>query len=340
MEKNKKLELLKKMMGESGALEGQVIPSDREFEDALVEALEGKSPKKPDIEVPVKKAKEMPEMLRRIKEVPSHQDFNSKQPKASTLSEVADTIKAKGGSVVKTVNSPEDLEAARNSIKMALEKQAAEAKPGKVTEAALAAYKKAQDLLPDGKFAKLIGKLGKRTLKAVPVIGTGIGISDAVKAASEGDYKKAGMEALSAIDPTPLTDIYMAGQDIAEGMKEQPPKRNLKALQAAGLMADAPMNQAKMKSRQADPSLVKAGLVQEMPMNMAEKMKKAKATQGDPSLREDATPMIEELGGEPDMKPDRARGLAGEQESPDLEKMDNVLNYQDYLNQRKKMFGY
>ena len=335
MDKNKKLELLKKMMGEGGALEGQVIPSDKEFDDALIEALEGKSPSKPDIEVPVKKVKEMPEMLRRIKAVPSHQDFNAPKRRAESLDEVADTIRAKGGSVVKTVNTPEDLEAARNSVKAALEKQAAEAKPSKITEAAQAAYKKAQDLIPEGKFAKLVGKLGKRGLKAIPVVGTGLGLMDAAQAASEGDYKKAGMEALSAIDPTPLTDIYMAGQDIADSM-ESAPKRNEKALQAAGLMADAPMNPSKMKTRKANPALVKAGLAQEMPMNLDSKMKKRM----DPTLQEDVTPMIEELGGEPDMKPARARGLAGEQESPDLEKMDNVLNYKDYLEQRKKLFGY
>jgi hypothetical protein len=357
MDNNKKLELLKKMMGEGGALQGQVLPNESILDQALEEQLDparpsnmsdvdwkkakdiakGNYPK--DVEAPVKKVKRENEMLRRIKEAPSHQDFNSKQPKASSLSDVTKAIKAKGGSVVKTVNSAQDLEAARDSVKMALEKQASEAKPGRVSEMANEAYKKAKDLLPEGKFAKLVGKLGKRGLKAVPIVGTGLGLMDAAKAASEGDYKKAGMEALSAIDPTPLTDIYMAGQDIADSMEQEPKPRNLKALQAAGLMAESPRNQVKMRTVQADPSLIKAGLSQEMARDLDTKMK-MKANQADPSLQEDVTPMIKELGGEPDMKPGRARGLAGEQESPDLEKMDNVLNYKDYLDQRKKLFGY
>jgi hypothetical protein len=348
MDENK-LKMLRKLMSE-----GQVLSSD----DQLGSFLEQIEPSRPsnmsdadwqkakdiakgnypkDVEVPVKKVKEMPESLRRIKAAPSHQDFNSPKSTADELGSVVEKIKQKGGSVVKTVNTPEDLEAARNQVKVALEKQAAEKKPGKITEAVDAAYKKAADLLPEGKFAKLVGKLGKRGLKAIPIVGTGIGLADAARAAAEGDYKTAGLEALSAMDPTPLTDMALAAKDIAESQGDDSKARKMQALKAAGLMADAPMNPSKRKMMQADPSLVKAGVVQEMPANPAQRLK---MKQADPSLKDEVAPMVDELGGEPDMKPLRARDLAGEQDSPDMEKMDNVLNYKDYLEQRKKLFGY
>lgn len=155
-------------------------------------------------------------------------------------------------------------------------------------------------------------KLGRRGLKAIPILGTGLGIVDAAKAASEGNYKKAGLEALSAIDPTPITDIYMAGQEVLDAMEDQkePPRpNNLKALQAAGLMADQPTSSSNRKMIKADPSLIKAGLAQEMPIN-----KKPQT--------------------------DSLRNLVGEVESPDLEEMDGALNYEDYLKKKKRQLGY
>jgi hypothetical protein len=180
-------------------------------------------------------------------------------------------------------NYPKDIEAA-------FEKKAMKAEPGKITKAANEAYKKVEDLLPKERAAKLAAKLGKRGLKSIPIVGTGIGLADAARAASEGDYKTAGLEVLSALDPTSLTDVALAAKDIADS--------------------------------QADDSKVR------------------KIKQANPSLRDEVSPMVDELGGEPDMKPSRARELVGEQDSPDLEKMDNILNYKDYLNQRKKLFGY
>lgn len=166
---------------------------------------------------------------------------------------------------------------------------------------ALPAYKKqipamlekAKELIKNIKDSGVAKVVGKRGLKAIPVVGTALGIADAAKAASEGDYKKAGMEALSAIDPTPLTDIYMAGQEVVDAMEDQeePPRpKNFKALQA-------------------DPSLIKAGVMQEMPI------KKNPQT----------TPL---------------KKLVGEVESPDIEEMDNVLNYEQYLKKKKRQLGY
>jgi hypothetical protein len=156
------------------------------------------------------------------------------------------------------------------------------------------AYKKQIPQMMD-KAKELLSKLsksglGRRGLKAIPILGTGLGIVDAAKAASEGNYKKAGLEALSAIDPTPLTDIYMAGQEVADALKNQedsPRLKNSKALQAVGLMSDQP------------------NAMQEMPNNK-----------------------------------NSSRKLVGEVESPDIEEMDNVQNYEEYLKKRKRQLGY
>lgn len=254
------------------------LPGDDKFSDILAEYME-----KPDL----------PEVLPKLedKSKPSNMD-------------PADWKKAKD---IAAGNYPKDID-------VPFEKKVMKAEPGKITKMANEAYKKAADLLPRERMAKLAAKLGKRGLKAIPVLGTGLGLMDAAEAASEGNYKKAGMEALSAIDPTPLTDIYMAGQEVVDAMEDQeesPRPRNLKALQAAGLMADQPMAPSKRKMMQANPSLIKAGVMQEMPKN---RMKK------------------------PQAKP--LRKLAGEVESPDIEEMDNVQNYEEYLKKKKRQLGY
>ena len=145
--------------------------------------------------------------------------------------------------------------------------------------------------LPKDKLYNKLGKLlsiseavGSRGLKSVPVLGLGLGLASAAKAAQEGDYKKAGLEALSAIDPTPLTDLYLASQEIGDLIREK-----------------------------KDPQK---------------------------ELQEIVKPMIKEVGGEPDMKPKKALKLSGEKEDEDIEDMTNIINYEDYLNKRKKQFGY
>jgi hypothetical protein len=58
------------------------------------------------------------------------------------------------------------------------------------------------------------------------------------------------------------------------------------------------------------------------------------------STQEAVEPMIKAVGGEPDMKPKKAISLTGEQESPDMEEMDKVVNYEDYLKKKKRQLGY
>lgn len=56
--------------------------------------------------------------------------------------------------------------------------------------------------------------------------------------------------------------------------------------------------------------------------------------------QEAAEPMIKAVGGEPDMKPEKALKLSGEVSSPDIEEMDKVVNYEDYLKKKKRQLGY
>ena len=49
------------------------------------------------------------------------------------------------------------------------------------------------------------------------------------------------------------------------------------------------------------------------------------------NTQEATEPMIKAVGGEPDMKPEKALKLTGEVKSPDIEEMDGVVNYEDFL---------
>jgi cytochrome c556 len=57
-------------------------------------------------------------------------------------------------------------------------------------------------------------------------------------------------------------------------------------------------------------------------------------------LKDTVSPMIKEVGGEEDMRPSRAEKMLGEKEDEDIEDMSNIVNYEDYLKRRKKLFGY
>jgi len=185
--------------------------------------------------------------------------------------------------------SPENVKEVIKEQK-SLEKSFLEDEAKKAKELSLKPKMKSEPLPKDklyNKLGKLIGiseAVGSRGLKAVPVLGLGLGLASAAKAAQEGDYKKAGLEALSAIDPTPLTDLYLASQEIGDLIREK-----------------------------KDPQK---------------------------ELQEIVKPMIKEVGGEPDMKPEKALKLSGEKEDEDIEDMTNIVNYEDYLNKKKKQLGY
>lgn len=50
--------------------------------------------------------------------------------------------------------------------------------------------------------------------------------------------------------------------------------------------------------------------------------------------------VVKTTGGEPDIRPSKAESMIGEKESKDIEDMSNILDYEDYLKQRKRKFGY
>lgn len=52
--------------------------------------------------------------------------------------------------------------------------------------------------------------------------------------------------------------------------------------------------------------------------------------------QEIATPMIKIVGGEPDVRPSKALEMLGEQESPDIEEMEDVVDYEDYIKKKKR----
>jgi hypothetical protein len=71
-----------------------------------------------------------------------------------------------------------------------------------------------------GKFKRILGALGKRGAKAVPYVGTGLGLLAAKEALAKGDKVGAALETASAVDPTPLSDIALAGKDVYDILSE------------------------------------------------------------------------------------------------------------------------
>jgi hypothetical protein len=57
-------------------------------------------------------------------------------------------------------------------------------------------------------------------------------------------------------------------------------------------------------------------------------------------MEKEVEKVVEATGGEPDIRPSKADKLTGEKESPDIEDMTKIINYEDYLNQRKRKLGY
>lgn len=72
-----------------------------------------------------------------------------------------------------------------------------------------------------GKFKRILGALGKRAAKAIPIIGAGLGAASSAEALERGDKVGAALEAASAVDPTPLSDIALAGKDVYEILSEK-----------------------------------------------------------------------------------------------------------------------
>jgi len=330
-------------------LEGQVIPSDKEFDDALIDYLENKS-KKQTIEIPSMKNKKFEDVLKEIENMGDNLPSApiEKMEPTKILESTEDFMKNK--EIVKKVKDLENVpweelsDVEKDRVKLNNLMRSARAYKSLADQGLSSYRKKIPEMLQAAKeLAKKFGgsdaakvlsfKLGKRGLKAIPVLGTGLGLPDSAKAASKGKYKTAAMETLSAIDPTPITDIVLAAKDISEEMPDEPPKRpkNYKALQAMGLAADMPMNASKIKTIKTNPAMAKQGLIAEPPS--IEKLQKQQLDQ----LKE--RELIEKLK-QKEENSQLLRNVAGEQDSPDIEEMDNALNYEDYLRKKKRQLGY
>lgn len=50
--------------------------------------------------------------------------------------------------------------------------------------------------------------------------------------------------------------------------------------------------------------------------------------------------VVKTTGGEPDIRSSKVKSMLGEKESADIPDMSNILDYEDYLKQKKRKFGY
>lgn len=57
-------------------------------------------------------------------------------------------------------------------------------------------------------------------------------------------------------------------------------------------------------------------------------------------MEKEVEKVVNITGGKPDIRPSKAEKMLGEKESKDIEDMSNILDYEDYLKQRKRKFGY
>jgi hypothetical protein len=130
------------------------------------------------------------------------------------------------------------------------------------------------------RFTKILKALGSRVSKAIPFLGAGVGALSAKEALAKGDKLGAALETASMLDPTPISDVILAGKDIYDIVTEKD------------------------------------------------------------EVKKTIEPVIKVVGGDPDMKPSKASKLTGEKSSPDLEEMDNSVNYEDYLKKKKRQLGY
>lgn len=91
----------------------------------------------------------------------------------------------------------------------------------------------------------------------------------------------------------------------------------------------------------ADPSTYLQEGISDFDKKFKEMQDEAKLRKLEKQLAEnEVKKVVEATGGEPDTRPSKAEKMMGEKESPDIEDMSKIINYEDYLNQRKRRFGY
>jgi hypothetical protein len=74
---------------------------------------------------------------------------------------------------------------------------------------------------------------------------------------------------------------------------------------------------------------------------MKEGMKNQKIrSEKETELKKEVEPIVKILGGDSDISSSKALKSSGEKPSPDLEEMEDSLNYEDYLKKKKRQLGY
>jgi hypothetical protein len=286
---------------------GKIDPNSTEFMKELESFLESSSPKKPnesknttkiDMSENLESSDDFlknKELTEKARNKPFSEKFYGKEPltedlkKKLKMMEYSEPIQMnsepnihkKGSAVSKYIENAQSLagkERKREEIRASqakLEKEVAEKK-----KLGLGKKLVSESLDKPSRFTRILKALGMRVGKAVPFVGAGLGAAASAQALAKGDKLGAALEAASSVDPTPISDIILAGKDIYDI-----------------------------------------------------------ATEKD-EVKKTIEPVIKSVGGEPDMKPSRAEKLAGEKPSPDLEEMDNSVNYEDYLKKKKRQLGY
>jgi hypothetical protein len=78
-----------------------------------------------------------------------------------------------------------------------------------------------QSLEKPSRFSRILKALGMRGSKAIPFLGAGMGALSAKEALAKGDKLGAALETASMVDPTPISDIVLAGKDIYDIVTEK-----------------------------------------------------------------------------------------------------------------------
>jgi hypothetical protein len=236
-------------------------------------------------------------MLDAIRAQKSHQDFNIKHNRAENLGELFDKMAEKGQSRNRVLSEGETIAEKMKEIDEA--KRLRE----QIEKGADNIIDKVDDVAPK-KFGKLSKIIGGRALKALPIVGTIAGLASAGERAYAGDMDAARDELASAADPSGLTDVALIAKDVAEERLFEKEKEGMKQAEI----------DSEKKYSTSPASLHKMGMDVPAPA---------------PAVKAPASKDYENSQVYKD-----ARKPIGEIESPDLEEMDDSLDYQDY---RKKL---
>jgi hypothetical protein len=174
--------------------------------------------------------------------------------------EINDKLKAQKG--LKTYEEAQIKRVAQNIPSASTLKSVEEAAPilnekniHKAGSEVADAIEKAQNI---AKFKRIFGALGSRAKKAIPYVGTALGLSAAKDALAKGDKLGAALETASAFDPTPISDIALAAKDVYD-IATEPSEQKSKEQKSAS--PEAVKNMVKVLGGEPDVSPKKASMM-------------------------------------------------------------------------------